>query len=148
MPSIFASPGDRYLTFIGGIAYAVSYMEWTVIGDLSRIHASITLEDLVDRTTGHIGKALVKASVSESNPAVQDFLKVSGQCLNEASTLRNSVLHARPATIEGEQRLTRRTYNRGAENEDMTIDFEWLEATTDRLAELTREMSNARLPFD
>jgi len=123
-------------------------MEWIAIGGLSRVNASRNSEELVDATTGTIASILQRWAELETSVEFQRFLKVSGACLEEAASLRNSVLHARPITVDGEQRLERRTFNRGESNEHMIIDSEWLENTTDRLGELTRTMVSARLPPD
>lgn len=107
-----ALPDDEYLLRLGKVAYAVSYVEWTVLGDLyglrDRLPANLTVQHLAGKTTGSIAKALRDALPEIADPEVHEFIEASAEVLADLSTRRNQVLHARPATTEdGRQRLLR-----------------------------------------
>ncbi|WP_144833016.1 hypothetical protein [Microbacterium sp. BH-3-3-3] len=150
MISRFASPGDDYLRRIGELAYAVSSLEWTVLGDLYRLRAcvpdSLTAGHLAGQTTGTIASRLLDASKRISEAEVAAFIRAGGEALSEAATLRNAVLHARPATIDDEQRLYR--WRLGSKPEAFAISDEWLDNTLLTIAKLSHSVDAARLSFD
>jgi hypothetical protein len=97
---------------LGRLCYAVAYLEWTILGYLSRfprLPAELQVEQLAGETTGRIGRRLTDPSLlaNVSDPQVRAWPKAGGDHLIAAATLRNSVLHARPATIDGQPRLYR-----------------------------------------
>lgn len=61
-----ALPEDAYLARIGEVAYTVSYMEWTLLGDLHRLEdqlpESLTLASLEPLTTGQIAARVRSAA--------------------------------------------------------------------------------------
>lgn len=146
MQSAFASPGDEYLRRIGELAYAVSSLEWLMLGDLPHLDVAdhVSTVDLVGLTTGAIGKKLVDAAPKVSDPAVADFLRAGGDALIAVAKQRNSVLHARPATVDGGQRLFRWTRKPA---EMFPITDQWLDDALGRIATLTREVHALRPPI-
>jgi len=107
-----ALPEDAYLARIGEIAYTVSYMEWTLLGDLHRLADqlpdSITLASLEPLTTGQIAARVRSAAEELEDGRAKDYLSAVSEALRLAARLRNDVLHARPATHPAQdQRLTR-----------------------------------------
>lgn len=145
---MFASPGSEYLRLIGEVAYAVSSMEWMIIGDLHRLATSLEASKLAGKTTGAIARELTKASASEGNAKVSDYLRVSADCLSDAASIRNSVLHARPATTpNGEQRLYRWTTDQPHGSQGYFIDDDWFTASLEKLSVLKTMMNDARPPF-
>ena len=111
-------PEDDYLLALGRISYSVGYLEWAVLGHLPQIPdlpSELDLRALVGRTTGGIGRQLQNPTVVAKvvNPALRAWLQEAGQRLIRVAELRNSVLHARPATVKGQQRLHRWDPERG-----------------------------------
>ena len=111
-------PEDEYVIAIGKLAYAVSYLEWAILGDLPHISGlppQIGIEALTGKTTGGIadviGSRAVLAQVSD--PVIQNWLSEASTHLKAVSQARNGILHARPATINGRQRLNRWDPSRG-----------------------------------
>lgn len=107
-----ALPEDAYLARIGEIAYTVSYMEWTLLGDLHRLAdqlpESLTLAALEPLTTGQIATRVRSAAEGLEDGQAKDYLSAVSESLRLAARLRNDVLHARPAKHpEQDQRLTR-----------------------------------------
>lgn len=107
-----ALPEDAYLARIGEVAYTVSSMEWTLLGDLhqltDRLPEVLTLASLEPLTTGQIATRVRSAAEGMEDSPVKDYLSAVAEALKLASRLRNDVLHARPATYpEQDQRLTR-----------------------------------------
>jgi hypothetical protein len=102
-------PDDEYLLLIGRFAYAVTYLEGAVLGDLSRHAAVLPLELTVDalagKSTGLIAGTIRDHVRKVPDSAVAAWLAAGAEHLAAAATLRNPVLHARPATIDGQQRL-------------------------------------------
>ncbi|MEV6656437.1 hypothetical protein [Nocardia fluminea] len=151
MISRFASPGEDYLARIGELAYAVSSMEWTLLGDLHRLTRvtttpGLTAVDLAGHTTGTIGKAFLAATARD--PAVQHYFRVGGEGLCEVSRLRNAVLHARPATHpQQNQRLNRWIVSKRL-SERFWIDDDWLTATLTRIAEIDSALRRVRPSFE
>lgn len=107
-----ALPEDAYLARIGEIAYTVSSMEWTLLGDLrrlaDRLPGGLTLASLEPLTTGQIAMRVSSATEGLEDGQVKDYFTAVSSALRSAAKLRNDVLHARPATHpEQDQRLTR-----------------------------------------
>lgn len=106
-------PEDDYLLLLGKLVYAVGYLEWLPLGDLSGLDVppALKLTALEGQTTSDIGKRLTDpdllAGVADS--AARGWLEEAGRDLLEVAPKRNAVLHARPATHPKEdQRLHRR----------------------------------------
>jgi len=103
-------PDDDYLTEIGRMVYALAYLEWLALGDLGHLPGlppELTVEKLAGQPTGEIAKAL-RANVAEiADPATQAYLQGLAEALGVLAPRRNGVAHARPATIDDEQRLNR-----------------------------------------
>jgi hypothetical protein len=111
-------PDEDYLLALGRLSYAVSYLEWTVLGDLPRVSGlppELQLRALVGNTTGAMGRRMGDARLlaKVADPKVRAWLEAAGEHLVEVAARRNSVLHARPATVEGRQRLHRWDPTRG-----------------------------------
>lgn len=148
MRSNFATPGEQYLARIGELAYAVSSLEWTLLGDLS-VHKTslpddLTLENLAGHTTGRIATLLDKAIPKVEDSELAVYLEAGSAALRQVAELRNAVLHARPATIDGEQRLRR---YRATPHEAFAITDAWLEDALDRIAQLSSEVHAVRPAF-
>lgn len=148
MRSLFATPGDDYLRTIGELAYAVSSLEWTLLGDLTllspQLPDDVTVSGLAGRTTGAISKCLLSASESATDETVRTYLGTGGRALAEVAEIRNAVLHARPASVDGEQRLHRW---RATPPEAYTITDSWLAEKLARIAELSSEVNAVRPPL-
>jgi hypothetical protein len=146
--SHFASPGDDYLVRIGELAYAVSSLEWTVLDDLTalapHLPARATTPNLVRRTTGQIAKRLSDAVPGVADVGVSDFLRVCSEALRRAAELRNAVLHARPAMIDGQHRLHGW---RTTPPEAFVITDEWFAEAIAEIAGLSRWVHDARSWF-
>ena len=112
MQSTFASPGPDYLSAIGELAFAVSTLEGLLIFDVPRLARALpvtfTAASLAGATTTGIGQRFIDVAGKVTDPGVQRYCAVGGQALREVGTIRNDVLHARPATSpDGGQRLYR-----------------------------------------
>lgn len=105
-------PEDDYLLALARLCYAISYLEWAILGDLPRIPglpSTLGLRRLVGLTTEKIGQRLgARRTLAQvQDPRLRSWLEAAGNHLLAVSATRNAVLHARPATIEGRQRLNR-----------------------------------------
>lgn len=134
-----ALPEDGYLVLVGQVAYMVSSLEWTILGDLpglaQYLPAGLNSRTLAGQTTGRISSALAIAAGAIDDKEVRTYVEEAGRLLREASALRNDLLHARPATVANEQRLYRwkMADHRGPERA-LVIDDEWLESAIDDLS--------------
>lgn len=132
-----ALPEAQYLERIGALAYAVSYLEWTLLGDLHRLAgdlpSALTLDALEPQTTGRIATLAVQHAEEMASGPVKDYVLAIAAALREIAQLRNDVLHARPATTpEGLQRLNRADTKRGRfTGQRFWIDEEWLDRATE-----------------
>jgi hypothetical protein len=110
-PTSTALPEPDYLIRIGQIAYQASSIEWAILGDLTALSpalpAGLTVAKLASKTTGAIAASLRTAAVAITVDAVRDYVEAAATALDDVSTRRNHLLHARPATIDGKQRLYR-----------------------------------------
>ena len=144
-----ALPEDEYLVLIGQVAYMVSSLEWTILGDLpglaQYLPTDLTTSALAGKSTGQIAGALSKAAGEISDDVVRAYIELVGRVLGEAAEMRNDMLHARPATIGEDQRLYRwkPTDWRGA-GRAFVIDTAWLNSTIDKLSAASAALGNIR----
>ncbi len=134
-----ALPEDDYLVLVGQVAYMVSSLEWTILGDLpglaQYLPPDLNTAALAGKTTGMIGHALASAVDRIDDDEVRTYVEEAGRLLREASDLRNDLLHARPATVGGRQRLYRwKKADARGPGRALVIDDSWLESTIDALS--------------
>jgi hypothetical protein len=127
-PTLIALPEAEYLTRIGRIAYQVSSMEWCILGDLELLAEAIpddlSVGNLAGLTTGRIASRLRGATQEITSEPVLAYVRTAADALDDASKRRNHLLHARPATIDGQQRLYRW---RLASGDQFPITIAWLD---------------------
>lgn len=127
-PTRTALPEADYLTRIGQIAYQVSSMEWAILGDLTALTpalpADLTVASLAGKTTASIAASLRAAARTISVDAVREYIDAAATALEDVGPRRNHLLHARPATIDGAQRLYRW---RAAPGDQFPISLDWLD---------------------
>lgn len=139
-----ALPEDEYLLLVGQVAYMVSALEWTILGDLRRhaldLSSDLTQEKLAHLPTGVIATKLKAAVDKITNDDLRAYIERGADVLQKASVDRNDMLHARPATADdGNHRLYRWTKDR-----QLLIDPAWLESAIDDLSELSRSLDAVR----
>jgi hypothetical protein len=147
MRSRFASPGDDYLGAIGELAFAVSSLEGMLIFDVPRLAPalppSLTVVSLAGGTTRGIGQRFLDAALTVSDSGVRLYCEVGGQALRDVGSIRNDVLHARPATtVDGDQRLYRWVSDKA-----FFLEKSWLERAIDDVAALSDSANAARPSF-
>ena len=93
-----ALPDTDYLARIGEVAYSVSYLEWTILGDLHRLEDQLpddlVLSRLEPMMTSQIALAVRSASKEIAEGALKDYLVAVYRALFVAADLRSDVLHA------------------------------------------------------
>lgn len=144
-----ALPEDDYLTLIGQVAYMVSSLEWTILGDLpgleQHLPADLTTSALAGKSTGQIAWALTRAGGEIGDDDVRAYVEEAGRVLGEAAERRNDMLHARPATIGEDQRLYRwKPADRRGPGRAFAIDISWLNGTIDELSKASTALGNVR----
>ncbi|WBL18778.1 hypothetical protein [Citricoccus sp. NR2] len=145
-------PEQDYLARIGEIAYTVSYLEWTILGDLQRLEGQLPNDFVLSRLepmmTSQIASAVKSASKVTAEDAVKDYLVAVYNALFVAADLRNDVLHARPATHPDQgQRLNRaEVRDRKTTGKRFWIDNEWLDTAITELNEQLSAVSQVRPP--
>lgn len=148
-------PESEYLQQIGEIAYATSSLEWTLLGDISRLNkhlnSDFSLENLERSTTGQIaGKAMEEAEKTDDDQ-IRLYLRTAGKALKEVAEIRNDVLHSRPATDKKEkQRLLRSEIgsDRKPTGERFWIDDKWLKQKMRVLDEAFNTVYQVRPSFE
>lgn len=145
-----ALPEQEYLARIGEVAYTVSSMEWTILGDLHRLSDKLP-DDLVlsklepQMTSGIAGEVRKAAKACEPGP-IKDYLTAVYRALFKAAQIRSDVLHARPASHpDGGQRLNRaETRDRTTTGKRFWIDDEWFDTAVAALNEELSKVSRLR----
>jgi hypothetical protein len=142
-------PEDDYLLLIGQLAYMVTALEGLIIFDLpgmaDHLPASLTAGSLSGLTTGQIARALTNAAGRIEDADVRRYVELAGQHLADASSVRNDLLHARPATIDGKTRLYRwRQSDQCNRHPAFPITDDWLRENIDRLSEASNALNAAR----
>lgn len=102
------SPDNLYLKLLGRAAYTWSYAEWTALY-IIRWATDDDLSDHAGCTGGKIMRALdaTVRSGLDADPHVLQQAQEGARALLSANHRRNDLLHSRPATINGQQRLNR-----------------------------------------
>jgi hypothetical protein len=132
------------------VIYAVSYLEWAVLGDLPSIPGlpeELSLVKLAGQTTGEIGRTLTdQGTLAKVHDAsVREWVETAGKHLSAVAVRRNSILHARPATIQNRQRLHRWEPGRG---EVFTITEEFLAEALSDVSRRVRDLSSKRIAIN
>jgi hypothetical protein len=149
-----ALPEHDYLARIGEVAYTVSSMEWTILGDLHRLADQVpdglALDRLEPLMTSGIAGAVKEAAKAADDGPIKDYLTEVYKALYVAAEIRSDVLHARPATHPNEgQRLNRsETRNARTTGQRFWIDDEWFDSAVSRLNEKLSAMGRARSVFE
>jgi hypothetical protein len=124
-------------------------MEWTLLGDLhglaKHLPPELTTQNLAGKTTGSIANAFQKALPHITHEGTHEFIHTGVKALRRASTIRNHVLHARPATIDGRQMLYRWVIDSKHGTHTFPITNEWLSDALQELAALSAEVNAARV---
>lgn len=139
-----AWPEDEYLLQVGRVVYSVASIEGLLISDLPRMPLQVeglSPRALASETTTTIGRCLVKLAPTIPDRPWQDYLLRGGVALKDLGPKRNSVLHARPATVDGEQRLHRW---RLEPTEIMSISLAHLEQMLDEIEAHRRDLNRLR----
>lgn len=144
-----ALPEDEYLTLVGQVAYMVSSLEWTILGDLpglrQHLPPDLTTTALAGKSTGQIAGVFAKAASAVTDDDVRAYVEQAGRLLGEASEMRNDMLHARPATVGEDQRLYRwKPDDWRGQARTFVIDLAWLNRTIDQLSEASRALGGVR----
>lgn len=148
-----ALPEQAYLTRIGEVAYTVSSMEWTILGDLhrlaDRLPDDLSLDRLEPVMTSGIVSAVREAAKAANGESIKGYLSEVYTALYVAAEIRSDVLHARPATHPDEgQRLNRsETRNSRTTGTRFWIDDEWFDSAISTLNEKLFAVSRVRPPF-
>lgn len=152
--SLVALPEQEYLARIGEVAYTVSSMEWTILGDLHRLADGLpddlTLHRLEPLMTSGIASAVKVAAAVTADGPIKDYLVAVYRALYVAAEVRNDVLHARPATHpEQGQRLHRAAVaNKQTTGKHFWIDNNKFDDTIAKLNECIAAVSRTRPPFE
>lgn len=99
-----AWPEDEYLLQLGRVVYSVASVEGLLLFDLPRMPLEIeglSPDALAGKTTTAIGKRLLELAPTIPDQPWRRYLSRGGKALEDLGPKRNSVLHARPATIDG-----------------------------------------------
>lgn len=148
-----ALPEENYLARIGEVAYTVSSMEWTILGDLHRLSdqlpEDLSLGELEPMMTSGIAGAVKEASKAADDGPIKDYLTEVYKALYAAAEIRSDVLHARPATHpEQHQRLLRaEVRNRQTTGKRFWADDEWFDSAILTLNHKLNAVSRVRPPF-
>ncbi|MFL0424203.1 hypothetical protein ACH0AC_00255 [Micrococcus luteus] len=150
---LVALPEPEYLVRVGELAYAVSSLEWTMLGDLHHLAPGLpeglTLSDLEARTTGGIARRLRQYAEQMPPGPLQIYLATAAEALATVAGLRNDVLHARPATHPAQGQRLYRAASEGLQTTGRRfwIDDAWMDQAMARLNEQVRAVNAVRPPI-
>ncbi len=103
-------PPDSYMRALAEAMYAVSYLEWALLGDISRLTAppaDLSVEGLSRSTMGTVATTVRRAAAVAALRSEATWLSAAADALEEVVDRRNQVVHVHPATIGDEQMLYR-----------------------------------------
>lgn len=145
----FALPEPEYLQRIGEVAYAASYLEWTLLGDLNRLSDRLpddfSLDALEQKTMGRISSMTKQAAEQCGDPEIRRYLETTARALDVVKNVRNDVLHAHPATMSSDG--TQHLYRLGANGRRFWIDDEWLDRKMEEVDQAINDVNSVRPPF-
>ena len=137
-------PTEDYVYNVGLIAYSIGYLEWQILGDLCSkkdIPDEYKINKLSKQSTGQIATLFLNDELLSK--VLDDELKIRikqfGEKLRNIAERKNHILHAHPATIDGEQRFYRWTPDHQIE-----INESYLERTRDDIEHLLKSDSKLR----
>jgi hypothetical protein len=139
-----AWPEDEYLLQVGRVVYSVASVEGFLLSDLPRMPVAVeglSPDALAGKTTTVIGRRLLELAPTIPVRPWRDYLSRGGEALEDLGPKRNAILHARPATIDGEQRLHRW---RLEPTEIMSISFAHLEHLLNEIEAHRHELNRLR----
>ncbi len=145
-------PEDDFVLQIGRAAYAISYIEGGLLGDLARLPGlppELSIDNLAWRTTGGLGAEIRQHLAGVSDARAQAFLAACAKWLTRLAGPRNDILHARPATIGNAQRpfrWVRKDRGRGPV-EAFPIDEAALQSILELVDDAIEEINAVRLPL-
>ena len=144
-------PNEPYMRALAEALYAVSYLEWALLGDLSRLSRpppGLSIEDLSRTMMGRVAGKVRSAASASADPAESAWLAAAADAIEEVVEPRNQIVHSHPATVDGDQVLHRwaaATATKPHEAQDITL------ADLNRLRDLAYEhlqkMNAVRLPM-
>jgi hypothetical protein len=108
------------------------------------VPADLTVEKLAGQPTGKIASHLQAAVPAITTPEVRAFIAEAASALAAVRAERNHLLHARPATIDGKQRLYR--WKLGGAPATFVIADEWIDQRLAEIDECIRKVSALRGP--
>jgi hypothetical protein len=143
-------PCESYMRALAEALYAVSYVESMLLGDLPRLSTSIdslSVEGLSRQTMGAVASSVRQAISRASTPGEAAWLAAAADALESVVDLRNRVVHAHPATVDGQQMLYRWATAKGTKpHEAHAITETDLVALRDLAYEQVRRLNAVRLP--
>jgi len=135
---------EGYVAALGHFIYVVSYLEWCVLGDLPHLQglpSELEVSRLAGETTGVIGRRIGAHLAKVGDPALRRWLDAAARSLTEVADLRNHVLHARPATVNGRHVL----YRWRPPHDAVAITDEWLSEHTAEVETRITEQNTLRV---
>ena len=139
-------PADRYLLELGRLTYAVQYLEGQIY-DLAHV-PELTMRVGIDEMEGYsmsrLSTEFRSATVAPGprQAAVHAWVDEMAEQLDKVARARNGILHARPTTVDGKQRLHRRNLRLG---EHFTVDEEKLAEVIQIVEEAIMATSSKRV---
>ena len=147
-----------YLQRISEIAYVASSIEWTILGDINRLKdrlpENFCLDKLESQTTGSIAKEVREAAKQCQDREVRTYLEAMGEAFSLMASIRNNVLHTRPATRHSEgveqQRLSRAEVGleRKLTGKRFWIDDAWFDDQVDQINHALDNINAVRPRFN
>ena len=114
LETIIPLPPEDYVYNTGLIVYSIGYLEWQLLGDLcgkNDIPNEYKIENLSKKPTGAIANLFTDENLLNQvlDTNLKSRIRQFGEKLKSIVEKRNHIIHAHPATIEGEQRFFRWT---------------------------------------
>jgi hypothetical protein len=139
---------DTYMRALAEANYAVAYLEWAILGDLDRLTnppPGLNVASLSLSTLGGVAREVKAAALAATDPEERAWLNAAADALVEGVEPRNQIIHAHPATVDGEQVLHRwATATSTKQHEAKTFTEEDLTALAQLATDHVRKLSAVR----
>lgn len=138
-------PEDSHLTALGRTIYLLNGLEWMVIEIVQRLDPATKIGMLAGMTSHQIADQLRSKTKKQTTLSGEQVTHLAKLVDDYASLpdIRNSVVHARPATMQdGKQRLYR--WAPGKRGAIYWVDEPLLAALSERATQLEREFDEVR----
>ena len=131
-------PEDAYLLQLGRATYVFAYLEWAVIYLAQELSSERQVGASTGLTAGEVAR-LMRGAIVETGRSVEVRSEAEAIAMRyeRLTSRRNDIIHAHPATIDGDQRLHRKRRS----GTQVTVQIEHMDTFVDDCLLLSRDVN-------